>query len=145
MNRDMPEKKWVPKHLLAPVSVKPPAKIAKPPPESAARSTPVRSGEHVQECKVKWARTKKLHAEPVRDYITAQSLAISQSHPIHLAAAVKGTGHIPVACAVRCAVAWLVVGAAGQGTGPGLLDLTMNLRRQRGPCVRSRLCAIDVL
>ena len=34
--------------------------VAKPPPKSAAQSIPVESGEHVQEFKVKWSRTKKI-------------------------------------------------------------------------------------
>ena len=55
--RDIPEGKWVPKNLLAPA--KPPTKKAKPPPKSAAQSIPVETGEHVQEFKVKWSRTKK--------------------------------------------------------------------------------------
>ena len=56
--RDIPEGKWVPKNLFAPA--KPPTKKAKPPPKSAAQSIPVESGQHVQEFKVKWSRTKKL-------------------------------------------------------------------------------------
>ena len=57
--------KWVPKNLLAPA--KPPTKKAKPPPKSAAQSIPVESGEHVQEFKVKWSRTKKIYTEPVKE------------------------------------------------------------------------------
>ena len=63
--RDIPEGKWVPKNLLAPA--KPPTKKAKPPPKSAAPSIPVQSGEHVQEFKVKWSKTKKFYTEPVKD------------------------------------------------------------------------------
>ena len=63
--RDIPEGKWVPKNLLAPA--KPPTKKAKPPPKSAAQSIPVESGEHVQEFKVKWSRTKKFYTEPVKE------------------------------------------------------------------------------
>ena len=63
--RDLPEGKWVPKNLLAPA--KPPNKKAKPPPKSAAQSIPVESGEHVQEFKVKWSRTKKFYTEPVKE------------------------------------------------------------------------------
>ena len=65
--RDIPEGKWVPKDLLAPVSAKPPAKRAKPPPKGAVQSIPVESGEHVQEFKVKWSRTKKLYTEPAKE------------------------------------------------------------------------------
>ena len=65
--RDIPEEKWIPKDLLAPVSAKPPAKRAKPAPKGAAQPIPVHSGEHVQEFKVKWTRSKKFHTEPVRD------------------------------------------------------------------------------
>ena len=54
--RDIPEGKWVPRNLLAPA--KPPTKKAKPPPKSAAQSIPVESGEHVQEFKVKWSRSR---------------------------------------------------------------------------------------
>ena len=36
----------------------PPTKKAKPPPKSAAQSIPVENGEHVQEFKLKWSRTK---------------------------------------------------------------------------------------
>ena len=63
--RDIPEGKWVPKILLAPA--KPPTKKAKPPPKSAAQSILVESGEHVQEFKVKWSRTKKFYTEPVKE------------------------------------------------------------------------------
>ena len=63
--RDIPEGKWVPKNLLA--LAKPPTKKAKPPPKSAAQSIPVESGEHVQEFKVKWSRTKKFYTEPVKE------------------------------------------------------------------------------
>ena len=35
-----------------------PTKKAKPPPKGAAQSIPVESGQHVQEFKVKWSRTK---------------------------------------------------------------------------------------
>ena len=62
--RDIPEGKWVP-NLLAPA--KPPTKKAKPPPKSAAQSIRVESGEHVQEFKVKWSRTKKFYNEPVKE------------------------------------------------------------------------------
>ena len=55
--RDIPEGKWVPKNLLAPAK----------PPKSAAPSIPVESGEHVQEFKVKWSRTKKFYTEPVKE------------------------------------------------------------------------------
>ena len=41
--------------------------VAKPPPKSAAQSIPVESGEHVQEFKVKWSRTKKIHTELVKE------------------------------------------------------------------------------
>ena len=54
-----------PKDLLAPA--KPPTKKAKPPPKSAAQSMPLESGEHVQEFKVKWRRTKKFYTEPVKE------------------------------------------------------------------------------
>ena len=47
----------VPKGLLAPVSAKPPAKRAKPPPKGAAQS--MHSGDHVQEFKVEWSGTKE--------------------------------------------------------------------------------------
>ena len=63
--RDIPEGKWDPKNLLAPA--KPPTKKAKPPPKSAAQSIPVESGEHVQEFKVKWNRTKKFYTELVKE------------------------------------------------------------------------------
>ena len=46
---------------------KPPTKKAKPPPKSATQSIPVESGEHVQEFKVKWSRTKKFYTEPVKE------------------------------------------------------------------------------
>ena len=49
--------KWVPKDLLAPA--KPSTNRAKPPPKSAAQSIPVERGEHVQDFKVKWSRTKQ--------------------------------------------------------------------------------------
>ena len=65
--RDIPEEKWIPKDLLAPVSAKPPAKRAKPAPKGAAQPIPVHGGEHVQEFKVKWTRSKKFHTEPMRD------------------------------------------------------------------------------
>ena len=39
----------------------------KPPPKSAAQSIPVESGEHVQEFKVKWSRTKKIYTELVKE------------------------------------------------------------------------------
>ena len=63
--RDIPEGRWVPKDLLAPA--KPPTKRAKPPPNSAAQSILMESGEHVQEFKVKWSRTKKFYTEPVKE------------------------------------------------------------------------------
>ena len=53
------------RNLLAPA--KPPTKKAKPTPKSAAQSIPVESGEHVQEFKVKWSRTKKFYTEPVKE------------------------------------------------------------------------------
>ena len=43
------------------------SKKTKPPPKSAAQSIPVESGEHVQEFKVKWSRTKKFYTEPVKE------------------------------------------------------------------------------
>ena len=46
---------------------KPPTKKAKPPPKRAVQSIPVESGEHVQDFKVKWSRTKKFYAEPVKE------------------------------------------------------------------------------
>ena len=52
--RYIPEGKWVPKNLLAPA-------------KSAAQSIPVESGEHVQEFKVKWSRTKKFYTKPVKE------------------------------------------------------------------------------
>ena len=42
------------RHLVNP-------KRAKPPPKGAIQSIPVESGEHVQEFKVKWSRTKKFY------------------------------------------------------------------------------------
>ena len=63
--RDIPEGKWVSKNLLAPA--KPPIKKAKPPSKSAAQSIPVESGEHVQEFKVKWSRTKKFYTGAVKE------------------------------------------------------------------------------
>ena len=41
--------------------------VAKPPPKSAAQSISVESGEHVQEFKVKWIRTKKIYTELVKE------------------------------------------------------------------------------
>ena len=41
--------------------------VAKPLPKSAAQSIPVESGEHMQEFKVKWSRTKKIYAELVKE------------------------------------------------------------------------------
>ena len=66
--RDIPEGKWVPKNLLAPA--KPSTKKAKPTFKSAAQSIPVESGEHVQEFKVKWSRTKKFYTEPVKEEVS---------------------------------------------------------------------------
>ena len=40
--------------------------VAKPPPKSAAQSILVESGEHVQEFKMKWSRTKKIYTELVK-------------------------------------------------------------------------------
>ena len=37
---------------------------AKPPPKGAVQSIPVESGEHVEEFKVKWSRTKKIYTYP---------------------------------------------------------------------------------
>ena len=48
------------RHLVNP-------KRAKPPPKGAVQSTPVESGEHVQEFKVKWSRTKKFYTERVKE------------------------------------------------------------------------------
>ena len=62
---DIPEGNWVPKDLLAPA--KPPTKRAKPPPTTAAQSIPVESGEHVQDFKVKWSRTKKFYTEAAKE------------------------------------------------------------------------------
>ena len=47
--------------LCTTVSVKPPAKRAKPPPKGAAQSIPVQSSNHVEECKLKWTMTKNWH------------------------------------------------------------------------------------
>ena len=66
--RDIPEGKWVPKNLLA--LAKPPTKKAKPPPKSAAQSILVESGEHVQDFKVEWSRTKKFYTEPVKEWVS---------------------------------------------------------------------------
>ena len=41
--------------------------VATPPPKSAAQSIPVESGEHAQEFKVKWGRTKKIYTELVKE------------------------------------------------------------------------------
>ena len=41
--------------------------VAKQPPKSAAQSIPVESGEHVQDFKVKWSRTKKIYTELVKE------------------------------------------------------------------------------
>ena len=41
--------------------------VAKPPPKSDAQSIPVESGEHVQEFKVKWSRTKKIYTQLVKE------------------------------------------------------------------------------
>ena len=51
----------------APAPAKPPTKKAKPPPKSAAQSISVESGEHVQDFKVNWSRTKKFYTEPVKE------------------------------------------------------------------------------
>ena len=40
--------------------------VAKPPPKSAAQSISVESGEHVQEFKVKWSRTKEIYTKLVK-------------------------------------------------------------------------------
>ena len=63
--RDIFEGKLVPKNLLA--LAKPRTKKAKPPPKSAAQSIPVESGEHVQDFKVTWSKTKKFYTEPVKE------------------------------------------------------------------------------
>ena len=52
-----PEGRWVPKNLLAPAK----------PPTKRAKTAKVESGEHVQEFKVKWSRTKKFYTEPVKE------------------------------------------------------------------------------
>ena len=44
--------------------------VAKPPPKSAAQSIPVESGEHMQEFKVKWSRTKKIYTELVKAQVS---------------------------------------------------------------------------
>ena len=40
---------------------------AKPSPKGAVQSIPVESGEHVQEFKVKWSRTKKFYTQRVKE------------------------------------------------------------------------------
>ena len=68
-----PKRLWSDKYyysvywVLPNAPAKPPTKKAKPPPKSAAQSTPVESGEHVQEFKVKWSKTKKFYTEPVKE------------------------------------------------------------------------------
>ena len=42
-------------------------KRAKPWPKGAVQSIPVESGEHLQEFKVKWSRTKKFFTERVKE------------------------------------------------------------------------------
>ena len=44
--------------------------VAKPPPKKAAQSIPVETGEHEQEFKVKWSRTKKIYPELVKDQVS---------------------------------------------------------------------------
>ena len=65
LQETLPKGKWVTKNLLVPA--KPSTKKAKPPPKSAAQSIPVESGEHVQEFKVKWSKTKKIYTELVKE------------------------------------------------------------------------------
>ena len=48
------------RHLVNP-------KRAKPPPKGAVQSIPVESGEHVQEFRVKWSRTKKFYTQRVKE------------------------------------------------------------------------------
>ena len=48
------------RHLVNP-------KRAKPPPKGAVQSIPVESGEHAQEFKVKWSRTKKFYTSRVKE------------------------------------------------------------------------------
>ena len=48
------------RHLVNP-------KRAKPPPKGAVQSITVESGEHVQEFKVKWSRTKKFYTQRVKE------------------------------------------------------------------------------
>ena len=48
------------RHLVKP-------KRAKPPPKGAVQSIPVESGEHVQEFKVNWSRTKKFYTQRVKE------------------------------------------------------------------------------
>ena len=68
LSRDIPEDDWVSKGLLAPVSAKPPSKMAKPPPKAAAQSIPMHSGDHMKEFKVKGRRTNKRHTEHIMDW-----------------------------------------------------------------------------
>ena len=48
------------RHLVNP-------KRARPRPKGAVQSIPVESGEHVQEFKVKWSRTKKFYTQRVKE------------------------------------------------------------------------------
>ena len=92
--RDIPKGKWVPQDLLAPVSAKPPATRAKPPPKGASRSIPVESGDYVQEYKVKWSRTKKFHTEPLKEQISSHWLPIERMHDFHIVATPIPRGYL---------------------------------------------------
>ena len=41
--------------------------VAKPPPKSATQSIPAESGEHLQDFKVKWSRTKKFYTKLIKE------------------------------------------------------------------------------
>jgi hypothetical protein len=82
--RDFPEGKWVPKDLLTFVPTNPPAKRAEPPPKGAACSIPVESGDHVQEFKVKWSRTKKFCPEPIKVQVLLHWQPIERMHDFHM-------------------------------------------------------------
>ena len=73
-------------------------KRAKPPPKGAVQSIVVESGEHVQEFKVKWSRTKKFYTSRVKEQIAPHRQPIERAHDFHIVALLAFICHCDKLC-----------------------------------------------
>ena len=73
-------------------------KRAKPLPKGAVQSIPVESGEHVQEFKVKWSRTKKFYTQRVKEKISLHWQPMERAHDFHVVALLAFIRHRDKLC-----------------------------------------------